>query len=146
MSMLRLAADYESAREIGPWLQTTLQALESRQHARVGELELAIHEVAINIVDHAFGDNAAGQHYTISLDEDDGPEQIRVELRDQGREFVAGPAPDLAEPQVGGYGLFIAEQLASSLSYERVDATNIWTLIFTTPSSNESSPTQETQP
>ena len=130
MTALRLPADYESARAIGPWLQESLDALESSQRDRVGEIELAVHEVAINIVDHACASTTDAEHYTIDISNGDRPGELIVRLRDTGAAFEAAPAPDLDNPQVGGYGLFIAEQLTSRLSYERVDGTNIWTLVF----------------
>lgn len=145
MNTLRLNADYESARALGPWLLQSLESIESPQRDRVGELELAIHEVAINIVDHAFGADAAGREYTVSLDGNATTGEVTVRLCDDGEPFVAAPTPDLDKPQVGGYGLFIAEQLTSSLSYERSDEQNIWTLIFAAEGTPHTQP-QETKP
>lgn len=141
MSILCLDATYESAREIGPWLERRLDDLESMLCSRRGELELAVHEVAINIVDHAFGADAAGRTYSITLDEAGSTQAVTVQFRDDGAAFETATAPNLDEPQVRGYGLFIAEQLTSSLSYERVDETNIWTLTFTHPDPPTESPT-----
>lgn len=143
MTSLRLAADHLSARAIGPWLQDSLDAIESAQRDRVGELELAIHEVAINIVDHAFSDDDGTNHYTICLDDDSQSGVIRVQFRDAGAPFRDAPTPDLNEPQVRGYGLFIAEQLTSELTYERVKDTNVWTLTFA-PTATSKAPNQET--
>lgn len=157
MSTLHLSADHESARAIGPWLQERLDALGSSQRERIGELELAIHEVAINIIDHALGgstgssaDAADAAQFTITLDTINGgrgtsSEELRVQLQDPGTAFVSAAAPDLDQPQVRGYGLFIAEQLTSELSYERIGEVNVWTLIFT-PSSPPDQQTQETTP
>lgn len=152
MSTLRLEANYEAARAIGPWLQKALDD-PSPLRERIGELELAIHEVAINVVDHAFGPtdaaddvdvaDVADRHYTISLDDGSAPDEVIVQLRDSGAAFAGAETPNLDEPQVGGYGLFIAERLTSSLAYERVDGTNIWTLTFAasgTPHPQETTP------
>ena len=137
MKQIRLHADYESARAIGPWLEEALTELGSLQLDRVGELELAIHEVAINIVDHAFN-GAEGHDYTITLRAAECGTGVVATFHDSGDPFVSAPTPSPTEPQVGGYGLFIAEQLASSVNYERLDHANRWTLIFT------SSPDQPT--
>jgi len=139
MSTLRLAADYESARAIGAWLQETLTS-DAAQQGRAGELELAIHEVAINIVDHAFEGETVRRHYTISLVENTASGEVTVQFHDDGVPFAGAAAPSLSEPQVGGYGLFIAEQLASTLSYERVADTNIWTLVFAPATTTDSQP------
>ena len=55
-TQIELAADYEAARQIGPWLADALSELRAAQASRAGEVELALHELAINIVDHAYDD------------------------------------------------------------------------------------------
>ena len=130
MSSLRLPADYESARRIGPWLRERLNALGATDLYSAGELELAIHEVAINIVDHAFGGEAPDQQYIVSLTPGVDNGELHAQLQDAGAPFDAAPAPDLDHPQIGGYGLFLTEQLTTSMSYERHDGLNVWTLTF----------------
>lgn len=125
---LELTADYEAARRIGPWLASALEELDAPHAARVGEIELALHELAINIVDHAYDDTCANATYTISLTTED--DQLHALFCDQGRAFVDDRPPQGDEPSIRGYGLLIVEQLATSLTYERVGADNRWTLVF----------------
>lgn len=125
---LELAADYEAARQIGPWLATALEELSPPHAERVGEIELAVHELAINIVDHAYDDTDTDATYTISLTIEAG--QLHALFCDQGRTYVDERTPKGDEPTVRGYGLMIVEQLATSITYERVDADNRWTLVF----------------
>jgi serine/threonine-protein kinase RsbW len=125
---LELTADYEAARQIGPWLANALDELSAPHIERIGEIELALHELAINIVDHAYENAAEGATYTISLTTE--ADQLRVVFCDQGRAFVDDHTPPTDEPTIRGYGLFIVEQLASSIYYERVGADNRWTLVF----------------
>jgi len=125
---LELTADYEATRAIGPWLKDALDALAAPQAERLGELELAVHELAINIIDHAYnGAERTTATYRIDLTRSD--DCIRVDFIDDGRHFTP-PAPRPEEPTVGGYGLMIVEQLATTVTYERVAAQNRWTLTF----------------
>lgn len=125
---LELAADYDATRAIGPWLKDALAALEAPQAERAGELELAVHELAVNIIDHAYDEaERDGATYRIDLTRSD--DDICIDFIDDGRQFTP-PAPRSDEPTVGGYGLMIVEQLASTVTYERRAAQNRWTLVF----------------
>ena len=128
-TQIELAADYEAARQIGPWLANALGELRAAQASRAGELELALHELAINIVDHAYTEaDRQTSTYTIDLTLVDG--SLRARFCDHGQPFVDDrPASD-GEPTIRGYGLFILEQLASSIDYERAGDENRWTLVF----------------
>ena len=55
---------------------------------------------------------------------------FEIELRDKGRAFDpdAIPAPDLDEPQEGGYGLFLAKALLDELIYLQDADENVWRL------------------
>lgn len=126
---LDLAGDHEAARQIGPWLREGLARVAASHLDRIGEIELAVHEMAINIVDHALAGAPDVDRYSISLRDCEG--DLVVRFLDTGLpvdELPAAPDPD--HPQVRGYGLMIIEQLASSVQYERVDGHNRWTLCF----------------
>lgn len=126
---IELAANYEAAREIGPWLVDALGQLEASQADRAGELELALHELAINIVDHAYDDaNRPTSTYTIGLSMADGA--LTARFCDSGQPFIDERPATNGEPTVGGYGLMIVEQLATSIDYERAGQENRWTLVF----------------
>ena len=126
---LELTADYEAARAIGPWLTQTLEDLKAPHAERVGELELAIHELAINIVDHAYDDTSRpGATYTIGLHCED--DELIASFSDHGCAYVDERQPKGDEPTIRGYGLIIVEQLASKVTYERVGSENRWTLVF----------------
>ena len=125
---LQIAADYESVRAIGPWLDQVLILLvrEADRAAMKIRLELAVHEVCINIVDHAYD----GQGGWILLSANRIGSQFHVQVTDFGQAYDAEHAPR-ATPgvvQVRGFGLGIVEQLVDSLTYERIDRLNRWTL------------------
>ncbi len=122
--MLTVDATYEAVRALGPWLREFLDADE------VGSIELAVHEVATNAIDHA-------EASTVQFDLCRSGGQVVVSVADDGRPAhptdVEVNEPDT--PQVRGYGLMIVEQLAESVSYRRDGARNVWTLTFATATS-----------
>ena len=94
--------------------------------ATAAGLELAVHEVAVNIVRHAYDGNAGWIHIRFLLDHDD----LVVTLSDAGRAFRPADAadPDLRQANEGGYGLFLVRQLVDRLTYTRLADRNHWQL------------------
>lgn len=93
-------------------------------------VQLAVHEVCTNIVEHAYAGREDGI-IAVSLKLVQAPIRvIEIELRDQGRAFDPDqiPAPNLEEPQEGGYGLFLARALLDDIRYEQGAAENAWHL------------------
>jgi PAS domain S-box-containing protein len=79
------------------------------------ELELAVSELATNVIQHAY-QNAEGElRVVISL----APDAVEIELYDDGISFdpAAVPAPDPDQLNEGGYGLIIAHQVVDELTY-----------------------------
>lgn len=125
---LELKADYEAARVLGPWLGHALDEL-GTMVSRAGEIELALHELACNIIDHAYDDDTReGATYHIDLSRHG--DNVHADFRDRGKPFVDTRVPKNGEPTIRGYGLIIVEQLAASIHYERNDDENHWTLVF----------------
>ena len=91
---------------------------------------LAVHEILVNIVDHAYRDQPGGR-IAVSLSIADEPRRLLVELRDGGLAFDidAVPEPDLDAPQVHGYGIFLARSLLDSVSYTSTPGGNRWLLV-----------------
>jgi sigma-B regulation protein RsbU (phosphoserine phosphatase) len=91
-------------------------------------MELAASEIVTNIIQHAyrFAPGELRGHITLL------PDRVELDLYDDGTPFdiSAVPEPSLEEPHEGGYGLFIARQLADELAF--VPATpdgNHWRLV-----------------
>lgn len=117
----------ESVRDIGPWLRTALTGLPPAEADRLhSRLELAVHEVAMNILDHAGLPTTA----TIRFSADVAEAFVSVTVTDSGKPFdpagIRPPVPGV--PQERGYGLLIVHKLVDDLDYRRVDDHNLWTL------------------
>lgn len=119
---LQLDANYLSLRKIGPWLAGVVG-----HGADLGAIELAVHELAANCIDHAQPSDGK-----ISLEGAKAADVLVIHVRDRGKEFdpTGVKSPDPAVPQVRGYGLMILEQVAEEVRYSRVDDTNVWVLRF----------------
>jgi serine/threonine-protein kinase RsbW len=133
-------ADLLALREIGPWLNTALRGLltEEKANDETGKIELAVHEICINIVEHAYH-HTAGR---IVLEIGSSSGSIDITVTDNGAGF--DPAvilePDPNNPTVRGYGLMITRQLTSSLTYSHSPTGNRWNLSFPVPDQGFKSP------
>ena len=131
MNQLTVTSSYEGLRAIGPWLAEVLEPLDEARRAPLQtRIELAVHELATNSVDHS---NSPDDSFVLDASLDD--EFVVVELHDRGDAVDVGsiPPPDLDEPQIRGYGMMIVEQLATRLDYARHHDRNIWTATFDIP-------------
>jgi len=91
--------------------------------ARMGELDLMIEEIFVNVCRYAYPDGTTGMvtiTYWISVSG-----ELKVEVADHGVEFnplAAEPANatlDLEDRPIGGLGIFLVRTLAASLTYCR---------------------------
>jgi serine/threonine-protein kinase RsbW len=91
--------------------------------ARLGELDLLIEEIFVNVCCHAYPNNGHGRvtlTYTVPA-----PGELSVEVADQGTEFnpLTAAAPDLTldleNRPIGGLGIVLLKRLASSIDYRR---------------------------
>lgn len=96
--------------------------------SRIGELDLLIEEIFMNIARHSYPEGVPGV-VTITY-RVPGPGELAVEVGDQGVEFdpLAAPVPDLtldiSRRPIGGLGIFLLRTFASSLSYRREQGWN----------------------
>ena len=89
-------------------------------------IELAVHEVCSNIIEHAYAGSPGRLKLSFSLLEDS--RKIVVEMYDNGRsfDFPSVPTPNLDEPQVRGYGLFLIQELMDKVEYRVKADGNYW--------------------
>lgn len=126
-TQLDIDADALAVREIGPWLQQLVADLPAAEQVLLlGRLELAVHEVCMNCVDHAGLAPGARLALTGTVQ----PAAVTVTIADGGVPFDADgvAVPVAGVPQIRGYGLMIVRKLVDELRYTRDADTNHWAL------------------
>lgn len=120
-----------------------LQTLGATIHALLGRInglaerdtlsyniQLAVHEVCVNMIEHAYGGRLTGR-IAVAISLLSSPRRLCIEMRDQGEPFDidAVPAPNLNQPQVRGYGLFLIRELMDTVTYTILPDANVWQLV-----------------
>jgi serine/threonine-protein kinase RsbW len=92
-------------------------------------LELAIQEVAVNIVNHAYAEKEGRIQMRLHLSEQ--PPQLTLFFHDTGVSFdpTVVPAPQLGELQEHGFGLFLVRELMDEVEYQADATGNRWKLV-----------------
>ena len=97
------------------------------------QVELAIEELVVNIVNYGFDADSAGR---VELVLDSGPDALRIEITDNGRPFDPfneAPPPDLDsdvdERPIGGLGVHFVKTMMDEASYRREGDRNHVTLV-----------------
>jgi len=104
---------------------------------RVHEVELAVEEALVNIINYAYPDRENGDVDVQCGLDDQG--RFIIEIRDKGVPFDVGAHsdPDLnanfAERKIGGLGIFLIRKMADEMHYRREGQENILTLIILKP-------------
>ncbi|MCB0190207.1 MAG: ATP-binding protein [Caldilineaceae bacterium] len=128
---IELPARYRYLNVIGATVRAVLERVESTNLAKdqIYQIQLAIHEVCNNVIEHAYGDEEGQLQVQLTIPSATQP--FVVELFDSGVPFdPATLAPQaLTEPRVAGYGLFLAHQLLDEVTYQRTAETNHWRLV-----------------
>jgi anti-sigma regulatory factor (Ser/Thr protein kinase) len=124
---MRIPAALDGLAELGAWVRRQTDIAAPGRTDLAERLELAVHEVATNIVRHAYGPDQRG--WVDVRVAGDGRELV-VTLEDSGAAFdpSRAPRPDPQRPQVGGYGLYLIEQLVDEVEYRRSAGRNRWRL------------------
>jgi serine/threonine-protein kinase RsbW len=103
----------------------------SERDITVHKVQLAAHEIAINIIDHAYAGEPDGR-IDVTLMLETSPRRVLVLLHDTSlREFDPARAllPDLKEKQAGDFGLFLVPQLVDEMKYTLKPGDNRWQLV-----------------
>lgn len=92
-------------------------------------LELAIQEISVNIVKHAYDQMDGRIRMCVTLEEQ--PLRLIVILYDTGKSFDPSqiPHPQLGELQEHGFGLFLVQELMDEVEYNHGPTGNQWKLI-----------------
>jgi len=92
-------------------------------------IKLAVHEIANNVIEHAYGHEEGIIEVILLFDSH--THCFTAEVSDQGAAFDPSQVitPNLEEPQESGYGLFLAKQLMDEVTYTRRPDGNQWRLV-----------------
>ncbi|MEQ8160186.1 MAG: ATP-binding protein [Smithellaceae bacterium] len=100
---------------------------------KISAIELALEEVLVNIIKHAYEESGLEDLIEINCSADAG--SLIIEIIDSGMPFdifsVHEPDiyADIDERQIGGLGIFFVKKLMDDVRYRREDGRNILTLV-----------------
>ncbi|OPY93476.1 MAG: Serine/threonine-protein kinase BtrW [Syntrophaceae bacterium PtaU1.Bin231] len=100
---------------------------------RLGELELVLEEVIVNVIHYAYPAGAEGEIEVACGPA--GEEGLRISVLDAGIPFnpLEKGDPDLDAPledrTVGGLGIYLVRKLANEVHYRREEGKNVLTLV-----------------
>ncbi|MBI1848791.1 MAG: ATP-binding protein [Planctomycetes bacterium] len=129
-SVRRLHNDFGELRGLSIWLRrfATRNAIDVET---VASLELCVHEMVTNVIDHAYHDD---ELHEIVVRLRASADEVVAAVEDDGEPFNPVEAPPrprpttLDEATVRGYGIPILRALAQRLEYSRVDGHNRFSL------------------
>jgi len=119
---LRLAANAACLHDALEFVRTGAREA-NLPEARIGELDLLIEEIFMNVCRHGYPDGSQGVvdlAYSVPA-----AGELSVEVADQGVEFnpLTAALPDvtlsLEDRPIGGLGIFLVKRLAPSIAYRR---------------------------
>ena len=93
-------------------------------------IQLAVHEIMTNIIEHAYKNDPAGRIHLTLLFDPSRP-SLTIELDDKGISFDKPRVqlPDLNHAQEHGYGLFLTHKLMDIVEYSTTQNGNHWHLV-----------------
>jgi len=130
LTTLELPAEIGSLRTFTDFVRRGAEAA-SLGEKELGELEVVIEEVLVNVINYAYPDGEPGVIEVGYAVEGDG--RLFVQVCDNGRAFdpLAKDPPDLrlslADRPIGGLGIFLVKQFARTVEYRRIDNKNVLT-------------------
>lgn len=144
MKMLRVPGTFDSLSAIRDYVRRAA-ALAGLDDGRSYRLQLAVDELATNIVEHAYGPSAGSGDIFVHAEIDGA--HLRVTIEDTAPAFDptqhARPA-DLASPlegrSLGGLGIYLAMLNVDEFRYEYVDRRNRSILLVALPTSSGTAP------
>jgi serine/threonine-protein kinase RsbW len=130
---LDVEASYEAVRQIDSAIVELLVRAGGVDEETLYGVELAVHEICTNIVEHAYGERPGGRiaaHASVEKSSFRSKRRLLVELRDSGVAYTPADTNeiDLNTPHEGGYGLYLSRTLMDEVRYERQALGNRWQL------------------
>ena len=130
MKKLTLHNDVAEVSLLAEWVEQIGEEL-GLEMPEVFQLNLALEEAVVNVMNYAYEDSGL-----IDLSAKVVDSEIVFVLEDSGKAFDPTKVddPDITlsaeERNIGGLGIFLVQQLMSSLTYSREDGKNVLTMIY----------------
>ena len=128
---LEISADIKNLERVSDFISAAMEHLDGTQNAEddLFAVRLSVHEVCVNIIQHAYQGTPGMIKISATLNLDN--KRLQIDLFDNGAparlEHVI--PPNLDEPQIKGYGLFLIRHLMDSVDYFRETDANHWRLV-----------------
>ncbi len=123
---LTIMADFAELHKVSEFVEDVLYQLEAYPRA---QMVLAIHELCLNIVEHAY----AGVAGKIEIEASDDGGRFEMVVRDDGPNAYIDSSsvtpPDPNDYPEGGWGLYILHQVMDTIKYRRLETGNEWHLL-----------------
>ena len=130
MKKLTLHNDVAEVSLLAEWVEQIGEEL-GLEMPEVFQLNLALEEAVVNVMNYAYEDSGL-----IDLSAKVVDSEIVFVLEDSGKAFDPTKVddPDITlsaeERNIGGLGIFLVQQLMSSVTYSREDGKNVLTMIY----------------
>lgn len=135
---ITIPADLRYLNVVGSAVHAYLQRTDGVEDDQIDDLvyniQLAVHEVCTNIIEHAYKFDA-NKPVQLSFYISRSESVLEVVLRDQGHKFdpTTVATPKLGTAQERGLGLFLVHELMDSVDYFHDGIWNRWTLVKKLP-------------
>jgi anti-sigma regulatory factor (Ser/Thr protein kinase) len=115
--VLVLPAEIKYLGLVGAFVQELCGTVPRMPPSASYNVELALNEALVNVIDHAYHDDPTGR---IELSFRIAPDELEIQVRDWGESFDPASVadPDLDEPHESGYGVYLIRQLVDRASYQ----------------------------
>jgi anti-sigma regulatory factor (Ser/Thr protein kinase) len=131
LSQIKLSANLEN---LHPLIESVSSCAKKQglDSSKITEIEIALEEALVNIINYAYQNNKGNITVTCLLDDDN---RFTIEIEDTGFHFdvLSVDQPNLttkiSERKVGGLGIFLIRKLIGEVHYQRKGNKNILTLI-----------------
>lgn len=133
---LTLHNDIKEVELLPAWLETLSETMPLNA-GDVMQLNLAIEEAVVNVMEYAFPDDDKHE-FTLTAEVEDPKDDavVKFVLTDSGIPFdpTKEEDPDVTlsaeERQIGGLGIFLVKNIMQSVEYSRVDGQNVLTMKY----------------
>lgn len=130
--LVDLPGSYKYLNVIGACLSEFIARIEniSDPAGVVYNVQLAVHEVCTNIINHAYGDQQIGR-IRVEVTLADAPRHLLIAVHDTGQAFDLDQVPEISldDVHIHGYGLFLIRELMDQVTYLPQHGNNYWHLI-----------------